>query len=237
MMEEKFDMALLSHHKCATNWQRSICRTLELEGLISVTLVGGKLLQEQEVNDGIRVLLNVNASGKTTEGLNPGAQPVVHFIRDPRDAFVSNYWSWRKSHAVSNPEIARFRDLCADMSVEAGMLELVDLFPMGRQLGNWSDALWGGALPVRYEDMLADFDTSLRAIFSPAGLKLDDGTVTKVREKTAFEKVTGRPRGEERVSEHFRKGVAGDWENYFTEPLRKRFFDKWGPLGERLGYW
>jgi hypothetical protein len=65
----------------------------------------------------------------------------------------------------------------------------------------------------------------------------DEKTTTRCIESASFEKLSrGRKRGEEDPSSFFRKGVAGDWKNVFTERDRKVFSEEAGELLVRLGY-
>ena len=49
-------------------------------------------------------------------------------------------------------------------------------------------------------------------------------------------KAEGRKQGEEDVKSHYRKGVAGDWVNYFDEKHRRAFKEKYNDLLIKLGY-
>lgn len=52
-----------------------------------------------------------------------------------------------------------------------------------------------------------------------------------------FAKLTGGRRpGEENVNSHFRKGVAGDWQNHFTPKVKDVFDLRYGETLQRLGY-
>jgi len=52
-----------------------------------------------------------------------------------------------------------------------------------------------------------------------------------------FEKYAGgRQSGKEDTGSHYRKGVAGDWVNHFTERHVAAFKERFGDLVERLGY-
>jgi hypothetical protein len=54
---------------------------------------------------------------------------------------------------------------------------------------------------------------------------------------SSFEKWSeGRERGEEDSSAFYRKGIAGDWKNVFTERDREIFKEAAGELLIRLGY-
>lgn len=234
---QQHSLVILSHHKCATNWLRGICRELAKQKIAKVEVVGG-IQKAPKGKEGRlpTILLNVNAGAPAKQILLPNTKANIHFIRDPRDAFVSNYFSWRYSHQQNNSELLEFRERAENLSVEEGMIELVDRFPMGRQLGNWTDSMWEATTPIRYEDMLADFSGTFAKMFSASGIDTTS-VVDAVREATNFKKVSGRDQGEEDVNSHFRKGKAGDWVNHFTPRLSAKFFAKHGWLGEKTGYW
>jgi hypothetical protein len=61
--------------------------------------------------------------------------------------------------------------------------------------------------------------------------------VKRCVEATSFERLSlGRERGEEDPSSFFRKGVAGDWRNTFTEEDRRVFKREAGDSLIELGY-
>ena len=53
----------------------------------------------------------------------------------------------------------------------------------------------------------------------------------------SFERKSGgRARGTENIKNHYRKGVAGDWHNYFTPRLKDAFKQRYPNLLGKLGY-
>jgi hypothetical protein len=61
--------------------------------------------------------------------------------------------------------------------------------------------------------------------------------LSHILRKHAFERKTGnRQRGEEDVKHHYRKGIAGDWRNYFTPRVEAAFEERYCVLRERFGY-
>jgi hypothetical protein len=58
--------------------------------------------------------------------------------------------------------------------------------------------------------------------------------------KYSFENVTNRKKGEEDVKSFYRKGIANDWKNYFSEDIKKYYKTinegKWQQLLTDLGY-
>jgi hypothetical protein len=56
-------------------------------------------------------------------------------------------------------------------------------------------------------------------------------------EAASFERLSeGREQGQEDTSSFYRKGVAGDWKNHFTERDKRIFKKEAGELLIELGY-
>jgi len=67
--------------------------------------------------------------------------------------------------------------------------------------------------------------------------KIPEDRILSINESLSFNKLArGRSRGEENNSSHYRKGIHGDWENYFNERLKKEFKERYGDLLVHLGY-
>ena len=73
--------------------------------------------------------------------------------------------------------------------------------------------------------------------FGFLGVDTDERKVEHSVSSASFEKLSrGRQRGQEDPSSFYRKGVAGDWRNYFSEEDRRVFKEEAGELLIRLGY-
>jgi hypothetical protein len=72
----------------------------------------------------------------------------------------------------------------------------------------------------------------LRRSFRPSGELLLGAVYAQRFEAQA----SGRTQGEEDVMSHYRKGVAGDWVNYFGPEHIEAFKERFGDLVVRLGY-
>ena len=46
----------------------------------------------------------------------------------------------------------------------------------------------------------------------------------------------GRQRGQEDITSHERKGISGDWRNYFTDRITRAFKERFGELLIATGY-
>jgi hypothetical protein len=59
----------------------------------------------------------------------------------------------------------------------------------------------------------------------------------RIVQRNAFERKTdGRTPGVENTQHHYRKGIAGDWRNYFTPRVTEAFKERYGALVIQLGY-
>jgi lipopolysaccharide transport system ATP-binding protein len=58
-----------------------------------------------------------------------------------------------------------------------------------------------------------------------------------ILERHSFKRKSGgRPAGKEDIHHHYRKGIAGDWRNYFTPRVTDAFKAQYGDLLIRLNY-
>lgn len=66
---------------------------------------------------------------------------------------------------------------------------------------------------------------------------LNDIDIQDIIDENSFKNLSkGRKQGTENTQSHYRKGVAGDWKNYFTEKHTAYFKDSFGDILEKLGY-
>jgi lipopolysaccharide transport system ATP-binding protein len=100
---------------------------------------------------------------------------------------------------------------------------------------SWIEA---GEPIIRFEDLLTDDRAILEdVLIGRCGLDIRKGKLRRVVERESFERLSGgRQRGDEDTSAHYRKGVAGDWRNYFDEPLKDAFKETYGRLLIDAGY-
>ncbi len=162
-------------------------------------------------------------------------------VRDPRDIAVSWYFAARYSHAPAGPIEALRHDL-ETMSLEDGLrysiasLDRLGLF--------WAQRSWlsadddrRDAQVFRYEEFAADSRGFLQGLFAYLGIELPADQFAALHDRHQFKNVAGgRERGTEDPHDHYRKGVAGDWRNYFDAALIAYFLDVTGDLLDVLGY-
>jgi hypothetical protein len=90
---------------------------------------------------------------------------------------------------------------------------------------------------VRYEDLLERPNQEVGRLARFLGADTSEKAVQQAVDSASFERLSkGRERGQEDTSSFYRKGVAGDWNNYFTERDKQIYKEEAGELLIRLGY-
>ena len=90
---------------------------------------------------------------------------------------------------------------------------------------------------VRYEDFSRDNRKFLADLLDYMGVAMSEHEFATLYDRHAFKQITGgREAGTEDQHDHYRKGVAGDWRNYFDPSLRRYFREVTGDLLDVLGY-
>ena len=65
---------------------------------------------------------------------------------------------------------------------------------------------------------------------------IKDKKIQEIVDRYSFESQTKRKKGEENTSSFLRKGISGDWENYFNEEAKDIFKKHAGQMLIQLGY-
>ena len=185
----------------------------------------------------------------------PGAR-VIHIIRDGRDVAVSaTHHRWNQAEdrgGSSRPTPDQLAKREAYREDPQGLLRTDDgIFPegyVGKSAAKWGTRVGktvrdGPALlgadyyaEVRYEDLLEKPEEELGRLLGFLGADASGPTVRRCVRAASFERLAGgRSRGQEAAS-FFRKGVAGDWKNVFTERNKQDFKAAAGDLLIELGY-
>ena len=177
-------------------------------------------------------------------------KPVAHraffVLRDPRDVVVSWYFYARNTHSTTrsgraDPVAAIRRDL-RSMPLVQGLCYMID------RLDDWGsfDAArsWARAARsnpdlaiLRYEHLARNERKFLRDLLDHLEIDVPARELDELYERTCYRRQAGgRRQGAEDVHAHFRKGVSGDWQNYFDRTIEVHFRSRAGDLIEELGY-
>jgi Sulfotransferase domain len=181
---------------------------------------------------------------------------VIHIIRDGRDQAVSMlHHVWNRStdqggvQTLKPGEFERREAYRKDpkklLQTGEGMFTEERLRGAARswnaRVGKTSEdgpALLGpNYTEVRYEDLLERPNEEVSRLARFLGADTSEKAVQQAVDSASFERLSkGRERGQEDTSSFYRKGVAGDWNNYFTERDKEIYKEEAGKLLIRLGY-
>lgn len=181
---------------------------------------------------------------------------VIHIVRDGRDVAVSamhHWWRLAKDRAEGifelTPEELEIRDAYLEdrEGFLAGGKSIFTEERLGQLARRWSyrvgkahydgTALYGERyLEIRYEDLLEDTPNTLRRVFELLHARRGDAIVERCLRASQFERASNRRQGEEDPNSFFRKGVAGDWRDIFTERDREIYGKLAGDRLIEMGY-
>lgn len=161
---------------------------------------------------------------------------VILTLRDPRDVVISNMFHARR--VPKHPFYEEMQLLNYDEGIMACIEGRPKLLSIGVQMNvtqSWLDKSFPYCL-VKYEDLIDAPYREMARVYQFLGFPLKPRLFKKIVWRNQFEQVTGRKRGEENTQAHLRKGIVGDWRNYFTEAHKQRFKELAGNILIDLGY-
>lgn len=224
---------VLEHPKCGGSWVRNMIRTYRGTGLFT----HDRLLRPRDVVMSHRLF-------KWRFGRS------IVVVRDPRDMYVSFYhYQVFFDKANRHTPIFEHYEHDPELSVEDDFNNYLRArllyaahpwFFFSQFLDSWLNR--PDSYIVRYEDCLADPEAELVRILRFLDDTVDLDRVRDTVNKTSFASITAekygesRPAGQEDKTKFHRKGVAGDWRNYFNEDACRLIEKFEGHSLRRLGY-
>jgi hypothetical protein len=154
---------------------------------------------------------------------------LIHVIRDVRDAIVSNVFHLNRQGAnISIGEAKYYKQV--ESFARIWKRAICDT----RRECEASPDLY---MEIFYEHLLDDPFANTQKLLGFLGVESTDRTVESCFENASFEKLTGgRRRGVEDKHSFLRKGVIGDWKNYFDKRAKDIVYKESGDILVRLGY-
>lgn len=227
-----------AHHKAGTLYFHNIFRKLcELKGWIFETSTNGKTKPHEDTDI---FLSYVSKFDFVSIGNYVGS----HMIRDPRDMLISGYfyhkWCNEKWCNINKDKFngKTYKEMLNTLPKDDGIIfEMQHSFKFNlNSMTEWNyyNPL---ILELRFEDMINNEEFLFSKVFEHYGLtKREIKQALKIVGRYKFEKKTGRKKGEEQTNHHLRKGIAGDWENHFSEKTRAEFKKLFPGALYKLGY-
>lgn len=162
----------------------------------------------------------------------------IYVIRDGRDVLTSFYFhQFMRLNIHQGQQFANLND------VKNNMPKYLEMY-FNRQLGNkttWVEHtknwLRQKVIIIRYEDMLQNtMGAILPALKEFEKERVDTDRLTRAIEANDFKQVSGRNKGEENQQSFHRKGIRGDYKNYFNLDAAQIFHHYAGKQLIDLGY-
>ncbi|MEP7187612.1 MAG: Wzt carbohydrate-binding domain-containing protein [Roseiflexaceae bacterium] len=225
----------ITHWKAGSQWIHKILMACIPERIIAPQVGEGQFLywpiQPGKIYPTVYVTYQQFAAVKL-----PDAWRHFVIIRDLRDTLISAYFSQKISHPEDLTNAA-LRERLQALSFEEGLILLMDewLPACARIQLTWQEA---GERLIRYEDLLEhDLEILEPLLLDECQLPIEPMRLREIIQANRFEQLTqGRARGEEDVTAHERKGIAGDWRNYFSDEITRRFKNRFGGILIATGY-
>jgi lipopolysaccharide transport system ATP-binding protein len=225
----------ITHHKAGSQWLNRIFQTLAFDRLVLPEVRNHQFLHRPIGAGRIYPTLYITHEQFESVAL-PRRWKRFVVIRDLRDTLISLYFSLKHSHALLTDLMRSRRTALNELSEEDGFLYLIDcgLTPMAQVQWSWHSAR---EPVIRYEDLLRrDEEILARVLLDHCRMNVTPTRFRDVVRSHRFEEQSGRKRGTEDARAHERKGIAGDWRNYFTSRIRGEFKRCYGSLLIATGY-
>jgi hypothetical protein len=220
------DIFIVSYPKSGNTWLRFIIANLlnsnnEIINFHNVS----NYVPEMGVQDNLISTLQRPRKIKSHATYNPKFSKVIYLIRDPRDVYVS-YYHYSKKSLAQNIDFSSF-------------LRRNDIYPCRwhTHVESWLNKSNIFAL-IKYEDLLEDPFKEISKIakdicgFQPSESKVRSAiNCSSLENMKAIENKFGRPfRSETHKTKapktFVRKGIHGDWENYFSNEDKEYLYSE-----------
>jgi hypothetical protein len=185
---------------------------------------------------------------------SPRFDRVLYLYRDGRDIAISNLFHIRRQLMHINNSIYRNTLLKEYEYLSKKELSKDDIrkylpnfikkwyqLPIGTKL-NWGCHIeqWAfnrdNVVTLSYEQLKTNCESTLKNTLIKLDIKVDTKRLAETVDKFSFERQTGRKPGQESAKSFLRKGIMGDWKNYFTQKAGRVFNRFFGDYLIRLGY-
>ncbi|MDG1875013.1 MAG: sulfotransferase domain-containing protein [Mariniblastus sp.] len=142
---------------------------------------------------------------------------IIHLVRDGRDVLTSGTFDWLLKDAEGTERYEFYFKPIPGMRLE----RFFDAKVIKKWAANWGETIdvFADDKPdhrITYEEMKEDMAESLKNVFEVLGVESNNEIAQHCEDSATFEQISGRPPGQEEPTAKARKGVVGDWENYFT---------------------
>lgn len=181
----------------------------------------------------------------TTALPHNSSQSLVYLVRDGRDVMVS-YFHYEYGYKCTLPIFERYLPIKSILHRFKWRLVTKYYKPdfstyLRKRLHEWVLHIkiyheLGYSALVRYEELLASPQMTLEKILFQVGAEVEMSVIQMAVEIFEFSKLAQRKQGIEDSQSFYRKGISGDWQNYFSEADLAYFYQTASGVLNRLEY-
>ncbi|WP_338733318.1 sulfotransferase domain-containing protein [Mangrovimonas cancribranchiae] len=240
---DKYVQSMLLHHGYPKSQQKKLTQNF-IKALLQAEQ---ETLGKPVVVDKITPYLNTSAQVVSQLTTYFPKAKVLYLVRDGRDVLTSGVFHWFNKQPA-NKALTPFERQRRDYFIH-GKGERPKRFFQDKEIEQWANE-WQQPLQtidkakqhhkvhtVTYEAMLTDTTKVLEECFGFFQVKTTKKSLAACLSAGQFKTMSqGRKQGEAKANAHVRKGVSGDWKQYFTYTDGKLFHDIAGEILLQYGY-
>ena len=158
-------------------------------------------------------------------------EKIVFIVRDPRDICVSGAYHWQVT-------LEQFLDKMIKGDIaRCGRWDKYVKDWLGLHIGLANNHEKTTCL-LTYENLLDDTYFDIKFILDKFNVEFNSIEVKESIERQTFERRKAQIGDNEKElrRNNMRKGITGDWRNYFTQEMNDRIWSEFGWMMEKLGY-
>lgn len=228
--------------KTGTTWMIKLLTSIP--GYRAAGNFQGQIERYAQVGAGDVVHGHDTLTPELAELLKANGIKTILMVRDPRDQVVSRMFHLRRE--TTNKVHKKFQEMSDEEAIMAcieggsGVRSSLDLVALTESwMGQWDEMVC-----IKYEELIAHPVEELCKVLRYLEIPAEESFIQRIVHRNRFERLaigkkfwkTWRVAGQEDSNSHFRKGIVGDWTNYFTPEHKQRFKEVAGRTLIEWGY-
>ena len=240
---DKYVNSIFQHHGFDTSEKETITQAI----ISTLSKQEKKLAKKNVIVDKITPYLNTSTLVLNQINNFFPKSNILFLVRDGRDVLTSGVFHWFNKQP-SGYELNNFEKERRTVFLSNNDSKLERFFT-DQEIEQWANEwaqplreidkaeLSHNVLTIHFEDLLVDAKRELEKILLFFAVKKTTNFIDNCLDAGSFKKMSGgRKQGEAIQNAHIRKGISGDWKNYFTKQDAQFFHEIAGEELMKFGY-